>query len=154
MSLIDAMISLKKDLLLCWSREIVHGKQHTQAPISNGDSKRQPAQLGRSYQDLPPFAISCPDAFDFSAIDAQVPKKAFTVALCLMCLSMIHSLAQHHAELTDMSSSSKALACLSHSAELRMSAKRMHPLLLLYAKTLHCCGWNSAEVITCKHKQQ
>lgn len=30
-----------------------------------------------------------------------------------------------------------------------MSANRMHPLLLLYAKMLQCLGWNSAEVMTC-----
>lgn len=42
--------------------------------------------------------------------------------------------------LTDASTSSNALACLSHSAALRMSASRMQPLLLLYAKMLQCCG--------------
>jgi hypothetical protein len=51
--------------------------------------------------------------------------------------------------LTLVSTSSYALACLSQSAELRMSANRMHPLLLLYAKMLQCLGWNSADVITC-----
>lgn len=43
---------------------------------------------------------------------------------------------------------SKALAWVSHSAEARMSASRMQPLLLLKAKTLHCDGWKSAAVMT------
>ena len=40
------------------------------------------------------------------------------------------------------------LACLSHRAWSRMSQSRMVPLLLLYTKVLHCCGWNSAAVMT------
>ena len=40
------------------------------------------------------------------------------------------------------------LACLSQRAWSRMSQSRMVPLLLLYTKVLHCCGWNSAAVMT------
>ena len=46
------------------------------------------------------------------------------------------------------SASSKSLLCRSQSARSRMSASLMHPLLLLYAKTLHCEGWNTAAVMT------
>lgn len=40
------------------------------------------------------------------------------------------------------------LLCLSQSAAALMSHRRMVPLLLLYTKTLHWCGWHSAAVIT------
>lgn len=36
----------------------------------------------------------------------------------------------------------------SQRADSRMSANLMVPLLLLYINRLHCCGWNSAAVIT------
>jgi hypothetical protein len=45
--------------------------------------------------------------------------------------------------------SSKSFECESHSADARMSASRMLPLLLLYANSEQCEGWNSADVITC-----
>lgn len=40
------------------------------------------------------------------------------------------------------------LVCLSQSAAVRMSQRRMVPLLLLYTNTLHWFGWHSAAVIT------
>lgn len=39
-------------------------------------------------------------------------------------------------------------ACLSQRADSRISASLMFDFELEYMKTLHCCGWNSAEVIT------
>ncbi len=61
----------------------------------------------------------------------------------------LHVIAPRQLLLTVVSTSSYAFACRSHSAALRMSANRMHPLLLLYAKMLQCWGWNSADVMTC-----
>ena len=43
---------------------------------------------------------------------------------------------------------SQPFACLSHRALSLMSQSLTTPLLVLYTKTLHCLGWNSAAVIT------
>lgn len=55
--------------------------------------------------------------------------------------------------LTDGSESSNSFECWSHSAACRMSASRIKPLLLLYANRLHCRGWKSAHVMTCRAKE-
>ena len=55
----------------------------------------------------------------------------------------------HVEEPTWGSTSSKDLELWSHSADVRMSASRMQPLLLLKANTLQLSGWKSADVITC-----
>ena len=49
--------------------------------------------------------------------------------------------------------SSKAFEWPSQSADSRMSASRMQPLLLLNANMLQLSGWKSADVITCRIAQ-